>query len=423
MNSTFGYDDNGQVVSIKHGSFIDRDIHRNVLGFKYLETIDAGLKPTAPDTHRSIKTHNDADQLTSEWVQQGTNEYTVAYGYSANGCMTSSVSSVSSADYEYDYDNRLTSAAGIEYIYDASGARVGRVSGATTNYFVIGHADGLKRPLAETDSNGTVIRFYVWAGMRLLCHVEANGDVFYYHSDELGSTLALTDSGGTVTDQFAYMPYGYANHTGSTETPFQWLGGYGVYYDSDTDLHLTLHRAYSSKLKRFIHPDPLGIDGGANVYAMANMNPLWFVDPYGLYAGVYYEKTTDVRITYSDGSVSKTPVHNLSELESLLNNTKPFAKIELEGHFGKIGEYEYINEQGSIKKEFIDVLLPYVSNNTVCYLDQCSTKSAAYLLSLELPGIVKGNDNEVRALPPFGPFADENFTSKDTTSYKNGIQK
>ena len=37
-------------------------------------------------------------------------------------------------------------------------------------------------------------------------------------------------------------------------------------------------------MKHFIHPDPLGIDGGVNVYAMANMNPLAFVDPYGLEA-------------------------------------------------------------------------------------------------------------------------------------------
>ena len=35
-------------------------------------------------------------------------------------------------------------------------------------------------------------------------------------------------------------------------------------------------------MKRLIHPDPLGIDGGVNVYAMANRNPLAFVDPYGL---------------------------------------------------------------------------------------------------------------------------------------------
>jgi len=32
----------------------------------------------------------------------------------------------------------------------------------------------------------------------------------------------------------------------------------------------------------FISADPLGIDGGVNVYMWANLNPLFFVDPYGL---------------------------------------------------------------------------------------------------------------------------------------------
>jgi RHS repeat-associated protein len=153
--------------------------------------------------------------------------------------------------------------------------------------FVIDYADGLKRPLAETDASGNITRYYVWSGSHLPCHIEADGTTRYYHADELGSTLALTDETGVVTDEFAYMPYGTATHSGSTETPFQWLGGYGVYYDSTTDLHLTLHRAYSSSMKRFISPDPLGIDGGKNVYMWANMNPLFFVDPYGLCAGEY----------------------------------------------------------------------------------------------------------------------------------------
>jgi len=271
-----------------HGSFIDRTIQRNMLGFKQTELIDAGLKPTAPETARRLKTHNDADQLVSGQVQtDATNWTTAAYSYSANGCLTSSVSSAESVGYTYDYDNRIASvddaSSFVEYLYDASGTRVGRISGTTTNYFVVDYTDGLKRPLAETDSSGTVTRYYVWAGMRLLCHIEANGDVRYYHADELGSTLALTDGTGTVTDEFAYMPYGYATHTGSTDTPFQWLGGYGVYYDSDADLHLTLHRAYSSKLKRFISADPLGIDGGVNLYAYGNLNPVNFVDPLGLW--------------------------------------------------------------------------------------------------------------------------------------------
>lgn len=229
----------------------------------------------------------------SEQVQtDGTNWTSVSYSYSGNGCLTNN--SETGQSLSYDYDNRLIAVSSqqsaVSYIYDAAGARVGRIDGTTTNYFVVDYVDGLKRPLAETDSSGAITRYYVWSGSMLLCHIEANGNAYYYHSDELGSTLALSDETGAVTDQFAYMPYGYAMHSGTNSTPFQWLGGYGVYYDEATDLHLTLHRAYSSSLKCFIQPDPLGIDGGANVYAMANLNPLFFVDPYGLCADSFGSK-------------------------------------------------------------------------------------------------------------------------------------
>ena len=154
-----------------------------------------------------------------------------------------------------------------------------------TNYFVVDYAGALKRPLAETDASGNITRYYVWAGFQLLAHIEANGTVRYYHGDELGSTLALTDEAGTTTDQFAYAPYGeLLSRTGTNSTAFLWLGGYGVYYDSTANLHLTLHRAYSAEQKRFISPDPMGIDGGVNLYAYGDLNPLAFIDPYGLYS-------------------------------------------------------------------------------------------------------------------------------------------
>ena len=72
VSSTFGHDAEGRVTSIQHGTFVDRTIHRNALGFKTTELIDAGIKPTVPNTGRRIKTHNAADQLTSECLRHMT---------------------------------------------------------------------------------------------------------------------------------------------------------------------------------------------------------------------------------------------------------------------------------------------------------------------------------------------------------------
>ncbi len=275
VNSVFGYDAESRVTNYVHGIFLSHAITRDPRGFKTQEDIYKGLVPNFTNSLRQTRTHNDADQL----LTAGTD----TYFYDANGNLTNSVWGT----YSWDYDNRLAATPGVQYLYDASGVRVGRIAGispAVTNYFVIDYADGLKRPLAETTAAGAVTRYYVWAGFRLLAQIETNGTTRYYHSDELGSTLALSDSAGNVTDQFAYSPYGQVlGRSGTSSTPFLWLGGYGVYYDASANLHLTLHRTYSADMRRFISTDPSGIDGGVNLYAYANLNPIYFVDPLGLW--------------------------------------------------------------------------------------------------------------------------------------------
>jgi len=115
----------------------------------------------------------------------------------------------------------------------------------------------------------------------MLGHIDANG-YRYYHPDELGSTLLMTDEAGNITDQFAYQPYGeLINRTGSTVTPYKWLGGLAV-RDEGGSLYFMLNRYYSADQKRFLTEDPAGIDGGVNLYAYANLNPVFFVDPFGL---------------------------------------------------------------------------------------------------------------------------------------------
>src|SRR5439155_19954488 len=54
-----------------------------------------------------------------------------------------------------------------------------------------------------------------------------------YVPDPLGSTVALLDNTQAQTDTFAYWPYGEERaRTGTTPTPFRFVGTAGYYRDS-----------------------------------------------------------------------------------------------------------------------------------------------------------------------------------------------
>ena len=304
VNSAFGYDAESRVTNYVHGTFLNHTITRDPRGFKTREDISQGLVPAITNSLRQTRTHNDADQLTAvENLQSPIGNQ--QFFYDPNGCLTSSVSSACSAGYSYDYASRLlqvsNSQSQVTYLYDASGARIGRIANGVTNYFVLDYNAPIKMPLAETDSAGSITRYYIWSSHGLLAHLDmnpTNGAVVatrYYHADEQGSTLALTDESGTVTDPFAYSPYGQAlGRAGSTDTPYQWLGGLSVRNEGN-GLYYMLNRYYSVEQHRFISPDPSGIDGGANLYAYGNLNPLFYTDPFGLSADgdPWYQRAWD----------------------------------------------------------------------------------------------------------------------------------
>ena len=276
----------------KGGAFVLRRLGYDDADRPIREEIDAGAIPKPTGQSWRQETCDLADRVVSAFGKEVGVPATWAYGYDEAGnllqtsrTMTGAVSTVS---YTYDLAGRMTAitnGASVEtYVYDAGGSRVKRVKDSATRYFALDYADGFKRPLAELDSARTVVRRYVWAGAMLLAVVESNGVVRYAHSDGQGSVLALTDSAGNVTDQFAYGPYGEPwARTGTNDLPFRWLGGSGVAYAGD-GLYLTYRRLYDSSLKRFLQSDPKGIAGGLNLYAYGNLNPLVYVDPFGLEA-------------------------------------------------------------------------------------------------------------------------------------------
>jgi RHS repeat-associated protein len=96
-------------------------------------------------------------------------------------------------------------------------------------------------------------------------------------ADERGSVMAVTDSSGATIAKNSYDEYGKpgAGNIGRFQYTGQtWLSDIGLYYYKA--------RFYSPTLGRFLQPDPIGYEGGLNVYAYAGDDPINRSDPFGL---------------------------------------------------------------------------------------------------------------------------------------------
>ena len=107
----------------------------------------------------------------------------------------------------------------------------------------------------------------------------------YYMFDDLGSVTAITDDTGTPVQMYMYDAYG--NVTNAQNDPinnFAFVGRYGGWKDWDTGLTQFLHRWYDSRDGRWLSRDPIGVDGGVNLYNYTDNNPVNRVDVTGLLA-------------------------------------------------------------------------------------------------------------------------------------------
>lgn len=108
---------------------------------------------------------------------------------------------------------------------------------------------------------------------------------YCYTLDHLGSVRELTDSSGVIQAQYSYDPYGQVTKLqGSLASDFQYAG---YFFHAPSGLNLTLNRAYSSALGRFINRDPIEEDGGVNLYDYVNNDPIGASDPSGMAGPVY----------------------------------------------------------------------------------------------------------------------------------------
>jgi RHS repeat-associated protein len=57
----------------------------------------------------------------------------------------------------------------------------------------------------------------------------------------------------------------------------------GQYYDQETGLHYNYFRYYNPQTGRYITPDPIGLEGGINLFIYVQNSPINYIDPLGLW--------------------------------------------------------------------------------------------------------------------------------------------
>ncbi len=191
--------------------------------------------------------------------------------------------------YTFDAENHITatSAGSITYVYDGNGMRVEK--SGTTLYWRAITGD----VLAETDTSGNTKNEYVYfAGRRIAWWDGATPqqNLYYLYPDALGSTRIIAEANGTVCYDSEYTPYGQEiNHTSTCPSTYNYrFTGYEL--DAETGLNYAVARYYSSRLGRFVSPDPIGGSilnpQSLNRYAYVANDPADLTDPLGLYCAV-----------------------------------------------------------------------------------------------------------------------------------------
>ena len=154
--------------------------------------------------------------------------------------------------------------------------RVIKTAGGVTTVFLYNREGRL---ITESSATGTIQREYIYFNDEPLALIE-NGSVYYFANDQLGSGQALFDQYAEMVWQAQYDPFGAAM-VSPDSTLVNNLCLPGQYFDSETGLHYNWHRYYEPELGRYLTPDPIGLDGGMNLYVYVGGNPVNLTDPSG----------------------------------------------------------------------------------------------------------------------------------------------
>jgi RHS repeat-associated protein len=240
---------------------------------------DYGTNPLAPETttpssQGTLPKVVNPEILTSNnrFKEDQDGDSVPDYLYDAAGNMTRDALG---RTFIYDGENKQTEvkdAGSVSlgtYFYDGDGKRVKRIAGNEVTIFVY---DASNKLVAEYSNQ-----------------ITSNPQVSYLTTDHLGSPRINTDKNGNVTARHDYQPFGEEIQRAGYVSDDVRKQFTGYERDAETGLDFAQARFYNPAHGRFITTDPLlgsGSVGNAqswNRYIYVKNNPLYFIDPTGLY--------------------------------------------------------------------------------------------------------------------------------------------
>ncbi len=275
----YTFDDRGLLSRLTHTAggttLVDYVITRDALG-RVTSMAVTGAPAAAPGDSVREDAFDRANRIETSITDMVATNFT----FDASGRLVEKTRGNTVTTYTYDGLDRLHQVADgthtTTYTMDWEGSRIRVVhDGTETRYLRRGN-----RLWAALDSANTPTQYYVTGPNGITYAVDAGGGIRVFHTDPQGSVVAVTDGAGTVTAVFTYDPYGKVlASTGQSE--LRYLGGWGVLADGN-GLHETGLRMYDPELRRFLTPDPLGLEGSLNLYGYGSGDPANTVDPQGL---------------------------------------------------------------------------------------------------------------------------------------------
>ena len=134
-------------------------------------------------------------------------------------------------------------------------------------------------------------------------------DIFFYHTDHLGSTSYITDAKANVAQFDAYLPYGELlvdEHSSTEEMPYKFNG---KELDEETGLYYYGARYMNPKTSLWYGVDPLAEKYPAiSSYVYCLDNPILHIDMYGKDVKIWYvDKYGKNRLFRYDGTQKRVP--------------------------------------------------------------------------------------------------------------------